>query len=36
MEAAAAAALQKALIRLRVAERRRHERAGPRPGGTPG
>ena len=29
-EAAAAAALQKALLRLRVAGRRRHERPGPR------
>ena len=30
MEAAAAANLQKALLRLRVAGRRRHERAAPR------
>ena len=31
MEAAAQASLQKALLRLRVAGRRRHERASPRP-----
>jgi F-type H+-transporting ATPase subunit epsilon len=36
MEAATAAALQKALLRLRVAERRHHERAGPRPEGPTG
>jgi hypothetical protein len=36
MEAAAAAALQKALLRLRVAQRRRHERPVPRPEGPAG
>lgn len=30
LEAQAAASLQRALLRLRVSERRRHERAGPR------
>jgi F-type H+-transporting ATPase subunit epsilon len=36
LEAQAAAALQKALLRLRVAERRRHERSGPRREGPAG
>jgi F-type H+-transporting ATPase subunit epsilon len=36
LEASAAAALQKALVRLRVAERRRHERHVPRPGDSSG